>query len=866
MNKRNSARLRGCTMFTKLGAPLALAIFFAASAGASEAAERKVDFNIPATALDYALLDFAEQADVQIAMRAHDLDGLRARSVKGGLTPQRALRSLIDGAPVVAQWTSPSMVSVRAVPRLQNASFRGEARTGLASAAPVSEGAGNVAGDDIVVTARRREERLADVPIAVTALSEDKLKAAQVVTPKELAAFVPSLNVNTGNAREGNRFTLRGQGATLASGEAVVTYLAEAPVPYLAAGAAGMYFDLANVQVLNGPQGTLFGRNTTGGAVLFTPRRPTSENAGFVEFGYGNYNNREMSGAMNVALVPDKLMVRVAGTWRQRDGYTRNVHDGEMVDNMNYYGIRASVLAQPVDWIENYFLLQLNKSSTRGTGVHIFDVNPDFSIFKAERIAALAKQQTLGKGQVDNNSDHAFLSKTTAVVNTTVVTLSDNLRMKNIFSYFGNRSKNVFDTDGTAVDITTRYDFPGYGNVSSNGLANEKYITEELQFSGEMADRRVTWVAGGFYLDYKPKGYSAEDYSVFAVRRMQTASESGTSKALYAQATIDLGLISPSIDDLKLTAGYRYTWDRKEATNAVWNKATMVCLNKVGASFPNCQYDYAGKFSKGTYTLGLDYKIGPDFMIYAATRHGYKSGGFNSNADPSGPLASFIPFGPETITDYEVGLKAGWNAGPARLHTTLAAFTADYKGIQRTQTVLTSVNPPVTTNLTVNAATGKISGIELQQVVRAGGWTLDGSFSYLDAHYKDFVLPGGTDRSGIQLPYSPRWKLSGSIAYTTPLGGESGDLTMRASYNWSSRFRFNDPDQPGNYMGGYGLFNVDASAKKVGGTPLDVDVFMTNVLNKRYKQQSFSYWNVFGTVTGFYVEPRMFGVRGRYNF
>jgi outer membrane receptor protein involved in Fe transport len=132
--------------------------------------------------------------------------------------------------------------------------------------------------DDIIVTARRREERLNDVPVAVTALNNDTLKAAQVATPKELSQFVPSLNVNTGNTREGNRFTLRGQGATLAAGEAVVTYLAEAPVPYLAAGAAGMIFDLENVQVLNGPQGTLFGRNTTGGAVLFTPRAPRDEN------------------------------------------------------------------------------------------------------------------------------------------------------------------------------------------------------------------------------------------------------------------------------------------------------------------------------------------------------------------------------------------------------------------------------------------------------------------------------------------------------------------------------------------------------------------------------------------------------------
>lgn len=719
--------------------------------------------------------------------------------------------------------------------------------------------------DDIIVTARRREEKLADVPVSVTALNEDKLKAAQVVTPKELANFVPSLNVNTGNSREGNRFTLRGQGATLAAGESVVTYLAEAPIPYLGAGAAGMYFDLANVQVLNGPQGTLFGRNTTGGAVLFTPRKPLDENSGFIELGYGNYNNREVSGALNLSLVPDKLLLRVAGTWRKRDGYTKNVRTGQKLDNMDYYGFRGSLVIRPADWLENYTMFQVSKSDNNGTGFFIEQVNPAFPYYQAELQAGLAKQKQLNPREVDNN-DTFFLSKTAGVVNTTTFALSDNVRLKNIYSYFESRSKNGFDIDGTGLEpMITYYNFRAAANTSANGLSNEKYITDELQLSGESLAGKLNWVAGGFYMKYKPYGYSAQDYILFGVRRIQQGIESGTSKALYGQFTADLGMITPALDQLKLTVGYRYTWDSKQASSNIYRTSNKACLNNPGAFFPNCKIDYAGKFEQGTYTLGLDYKIAPDVLVYVTSRRGYKSGGFNTNSDPSGIFADFITFGPEKITDYEAGLKANWGLSGARFNSTLAVFTANYDDIQRTQTVAVPGTPPSVNNLVVNAATAKISGIELQQSLRVGRLTVDGNFSYLDAHYRKFELPGGIDRSGVTLPYSPKYKFLGSVAYNADLGN-IGDATARVSYAYSSRFRFNDPDQPGNIMGGYGLWNFDASIKQFAETPIDLEMFVTNLTNKLVVQQRTPYYSSFGLVSAFYNEPRMYGLRARYNF
>jgi iron complex outermembrane receptor protein len=177
--------------------------------------------------------------------------------------------------------------------------------------------------EEVVVTARRRDEKAQTVPISVSVLAGKELEERQVTTAQDLEKLVPSLDIGSGNSRDVDRYYIRGQGPTLFGDPGVVTYFAEVP---LAGGGAGpgFYFDLANIQVLNGPQGTLFGRNTTGGAVLFEPQRPTTDFGGWVEGNFGNYSNVELKGALNVPLVDDKLLLRVAFDRHTEDGYTYN--------------------------------------------------------------------------------------------------------------------------------------------------------------------------------------------------------------------------------------------------------------------------------------------------------------------------------------------------------------------------------------------------------------------------------------------------------------------------------------------------------------------------------------------------------------
>lgn len=196
-------------------------------------------------------------------------------------------------------------------------------------------------GTDIVVTAQRRNERAQDVPIAITAFSSERLQQQGITQAQNLQATVPSLVVgNNGTpSREAQSFTIRGQGATFQASPGVVVYLNEVPLPAPISipqqGGAGNFVDLENVQVLNGPQGTLFGRNTTGGAVLLVPKKPANDFEGYGQVKYGSHDNVELEGAVNVPVIDDKVLLRVAGAYQKRDGYTHDVVWNTDRDNLN---------------------------------------------------------------------------------------------------------------------------------------------------------------------------------------------------------------------------------------------------------------------------------------------------------------------------------------------------------------------------------------------------------------------------------------------------------------------------------------------------------------------------------------------------
>jgi iron complex outermembrane receptor protein len=215
--------------------------------------------------------------------------------------------------------------------------------------------------EEIIVTARRRNEDIQKVPIAITVLSARNLRDLQVERVTDLQHFVPSLVSTNSTNRDGEQLSIRGL-------PGVVAYFAEAPVVSSLSAASsgptstgsgsgtGLYYDLQDIQVLKGPQSTLFGGTTSGGAILFEPKKPTGDYEGYVQVTLGNYWDHELEGALNLPVVPEKLLVRVAGQTQQRDGFTEDVVHHKDLDNRDFFAGRIGVTLQPWDDFENYLV------------------------------------------------------------------------------------------------------------------------------------------------------------------------------------------------------------------------------------------------------------------------------------------------------------------------------------------------------------------------------------------------------------------------------------------------------------------------------------------------------------------------------
>jgi iron complex outermembrane receptor protein len=229
--------------------------------------------------------------------------------------------------------------------------------------------------EEIIVTARKREESLQQVPVAVTAITSDQLREQSIKEAFDLPFHAPGLMLRSGSGtRQVVDFFIRGQGPTAGSAPAVVVYFADAPVqpfqPNGSLGDNGQFFDLADIQVLKGPQGTLFGRSTTGGAVLYSPARPTNDFEASIDASAGNLGYQEFNGFVNVPLFGDKLAMRISANSVRRNGFTTSIVTGQQLDDRHRDSFRVGLSFKPTEWLSNYLMFQDTRVSEAGPPIH----------------------------------------------------------------------------------------------------------------------------------------------------------------------------------------------------------------------------------------------------------------------------------------------------------------------------------------------------------------------------------------------------------------------------------------------------------------------------------------------------------------
>lgn len=775
---------------------------------------------------------------------------------------------------------------------------------------------------DIIVTARRREERLQSVPISATAYDAANLEQRNIQSTQDLFGQVPSLVVGgSGQSRSSENITIRGQGATFSAAPGVVLYFAEVPIiadqRNNAQNAGGAnYYDLASVQVLRGPQGTLFGRNTTGGAVLFEPQKPTGEFGGNVQFQYGNYNSIDLRGAINVPIVEDTLMVRVAGVYQKRDGFTQEITTNTDLDDRNRYSLRAGLTWRLADGVENYLMATMTNVDEHGSSA-VLNAVPAGSLNGVPYSRLLADQVARGIRTVRlSPSDWRERARYWSVTDIFSAELSDALTFRNIVNYSRLKTAQPFDADGIPDDSRARFaarqselgtnEFDPTAFGFYNYSTDVRQLSIEPQFQGDVGDGALTFVVGGFFNDVKPLGpqFTRQRHAILGIRFLPNG-EKSDSGALYAQGTLAFGSLSESLSGLRLTGGYRYTWDNLTATsNFVLPNADAVTT--------------AASYKAPTWTAGLDYDAAEDVLLYAKVSRGYKTGGIG-RATPAPALRSFRP---EFVTAYEAGIKADWNIGGIPLRTNLNYYYTAYRDLQRTGGTsfiyfdpVTGITAAAIGAQTTNAGKAHIQGIEFEGEIRPASWlSLSGNYSHTKAKYDEYTLPslfpngipafglppgfdcgagvaftaatGQCELAGIPFQFTPKNQFSLTGRLDLPIDEAAGNISLSATYSYVDA-QYTSPSkanagEPYAWIGGncphignsvvcgpgdgYGLLSMNLQWQSVMGSNFDLSAFATNLSNETYilSSNGSSYQNGFNTYI--YGEPRMYGASVRYHF
>jgi iron complex outermembrane receptor protein len=743
-------------------------------------------------------------------------------------------------------------------------------------------GAANAASTDldvILVTARRKEEDVQKVPIAITVVSPQALADNNVVTLEDLQSLVPSMTVSSSNtgSKDTANVSIRGQGwGSIGGTPAVAMYLNEMPVVTngagLLAGGPGLLFDLENVQVLKGPQGTLFGRNTMGGAILLQTAMPGDEFGGHVQAGVGNYNEREWDAAVNLPIVSDVLLARLAVNGQVRDGYTHYISEpgypnGIDLDNRNYTSVRGTLLFRPNSMFSNESILTYQDYRNNGSSDFLVGVNPNdqggLIVQKYPTLLAqLAEQEALGArvhipSGVNTSANGGELL---AFTNITRIALTDNLTFRNILG-----------------DQTSQSSFASGASGSSSPIFNiylqqdpEAQYSEEAQLQGKSFASRLDWQAGVFFLKSNSPSYQLTELDVLATSPGDPSDPNvnarggrfAKNEAVYAQGTFDL---SDWIRGLKFTGGLRENWDWNQGTSVGANPADPTPSWCGGVDPTNCSfvtYQHPNHSRALTWTTGFDYAITSEQLVYLQSRRGYRPGGSVVDQSTIGPLT--FPFQPEYVTDYELGLKSNWTVGSIPIKTDVDFFDQEYTSIQVTEEVpVPGGQPGEQADVTGNAAAARLQGAEFEGTAQlTSQLSVRAYWDYLSFHYRSFGAGVASDalvagETANRIPH--KYGLGG--AYKIPLAHDLGNVRFNADYAWQARF--------GDFLGtdiipAHDTLNVSANWDNIAGAPVDLSFFMSNALNKTYLTGGIGFG--LGFVEGTYGDPRMFGARLNYRF
>lgn len=762
------------SLFRHLAAGSAMAI----AAYIAPVAAQTASFNVPAQDVSSAVRQFARQANVQIVVSGRVAEGRRSNPVNGVMSVQQALDRMLVNTGLVAQMTAAgTYVVVGSRSEVANAAQPEAATTGVS---------------EIIVTAQRRKEGQQSVPISLTAFSGEAIRDYRLQTLRDVSRLTPGLLVSNFSvaspiiAVRGATNTFNQIGANKPVGVLVDDV-------FIARNSATTFelFGIDSIQVLRGPQGTLFGRNVTGGVIVVDSGRPSFEQPKLdLQFAGASYKTLNVDALADVPLAP-QASLRIAGTVRRHDGYGSDRLTGQELDNQDSVSTRGQLRVALAEPLELLIGADYSTDSSGGRTLSSIGAGADGN----RRTSETGFPQGFERKQ-GGVSGRLFWD--TGIGEVTSITAWRRSRTSDVYSNVGANFRFLTGTQSQLV---------------SDDRDRVTTFSQEIRFASKRWEAGDVVVGAYFANEDATRQLGTKAFAAItgATVTNQLADQAVTSRtfAIFADGTYR------PVDWLALKLGGRYTWDRKEA-DLIRTDAIRPTNNFSGLNLSK-------SWQRFTPRAVVEIKPLPNLLAYGSYSRGYTAGGFNTEAATRAAFSS--AYNPESVESFEAGFKSDWL--DRRLRVNVSAFHMRYTDKQE----LYFDNVTRILNI-YNAGRATMKGVEAEVQVRPTNWlSLGATYGLLDTRYDNFVIPGGLNNTGNRLGSAPRNKVALSGNLDIPAGPVR--LIGNAVYSYTSNYYTGATADPGLLVPGYDLVNA-----QIGVASKDdrfrVAVFARNLLNTDY--------------------------------
>ena len=711
------------------------------------------------------------------------------------------------------------------------------------SAASEGESAGL---EEIIVTAQKRSESIQKIPVTVSAFTAETIKNSGFSTVSELQGLVPGMTINRGqSAANLVHVSIRGifvqdTGKAIEPG---IGYLLDGVVIGAPSGLLVDSFDVDRIEVLRGPQGTLFGRNATGGALNVTRSvpDPSKDLSGRAKFTYGNFGRNDYEAVIHAPLVKDKLAVKLAFISQNDSGNIYNDYLNTHVGDKNVKDYNLTLRATPNDRFSATIIFEkmVDHSEAPGT-INVLTpdlINLPIPGYTSGLNAPCFNPLTafVCRPELDSDYDkvqHPLKQNSRLNLGAITVNLRHEFDTFALVSNFGFRD--LRENNFTFLDSTELGYFPFVGDEFYKTLSQE--VRFESNFGGKF---EIIAGAMHFRSRYFIQSFTELDLAsvvptlapgvaLLAPAFPYRTDYHSRSSAIFAQAEYKF------TDELKLIVGGRQTWDRKAIDVSLFTPGSGTALplpirpDIRSQGIVSQRAQDSAKFKKFTPKIAIQYQAAPSFMAFASYSVGYNTGGFNSRPPD---IALIGPFKPETLDAYEIGFKSDWL--DRRLRVNISAY---YNQMKNKQEELTIVSQAVTGSATVNAAKASYTGVETEiMVAPIDGWNTSVAIGYMDAKYKSFAGDLGqgfrSDLTMLKLRRTPKWTVGAMTDYQFAAG--PGTLGFNAGLTYTDKFETNIVNDPRGRIPA--TTKIDLSARyifPVKDVEMKLMTFVKNVTNQ----------------------------------